>query len=103
MTLDLLISELVVNHANKSNRVTEGLERRNFGAPNDHGGHNKDDVLENTTECEDHGRSFANLQVMLVVACYPVKCETKLTNRTRETLSINAHSPLRKNVNSPTW
>lgn len=67
VALDLLISELVVNHTNKSNRVTEELEGRNFGTPDDHGRNNEDDVLENTAESEDHGGSLADLEVGLVL------------------------------------
>lgn len=61
VSLDLLVAELVVDHATQSNGVTEELETSNLGAPDHHGGGNEEDILEDTAEGQDDGGSLANL------------------------------------------
>lgn len=66
VALDLLIAELVVDHATESNGVTEELERSDLGAPDHHGSTNQEDILKNTAEGEDDSGSLANLRRVLV-------------------------------------
>lgn len=58
---DLLVAELVVDHATQSDAVAEELETRDLGAPDEHGGGNQHDVLEDSAEGEDKGRGLADL------------------------------------------
>lgn len=102
VTLELLISELVVDHATESNGVTKELERRNLGAPDHHGSTDQENILQYTTEGKDDSRSLANLKRMLVGLLTNIRQE-KLTRKTTETLSMKAQRPFRKKVNRPTW
>lgn len=61
ITFESLVAELVVDHATESDGVTEELKGRHLGAPDDHGGNNKHDILENTAKGEDNSGSLANL------------------------------------------
>lgn len=61
IALELLIAELVVDHATESNRVSEELNGSDLGAPDRHGGGDQQDILEDTTESEDDSRGLANL------------------------------------------
>lgn len=61
VTLDLVVAELVVNHAAESNGVTEELEGSNGSAPDHHGGNNEENVLQDTAEGENDSGGLANL------------------------------------------
>lgn len=65
IALQRVVPELVVDHAGKGDAVAEELETSNLGAPDDHGGHNEQHILEYTTERKDQGRSLANLREIL--------------------------------------
>lgn len=60
VALDLVVAELVVNHATESNGVTEELQTGDVGAPDHHGGADKHDILQHTAEGKDDSRSLAN-------------------------------------------
>lgn len=66
VALDLIVSELVVNHAQESDGVTEELETGDLSAPDHHGGTDKHDILEDTAKGKNDGRGLANLETLLV-------------------------------------
>lgn len=66
VTLDLLIAELVVDHATQSNGVAEELDTSDLSTPDDHGGDNEQDILQDTAEGQDDGGGLANLRRVLV-------------------------------------
>lgn len=61
VALDLVVAELVVDHATESDRVAKELQGSDRSAPDHHGGGNEHDILEDTAEGQDDGRSLANL------------------------------------------
>jgi hypothetical protein len=61
VALQLLKAKLVVDHAAKSDGVTEELKAGDLGAPDSHGSQDQEDVLQDTTKGEDDSRSLANL------------------------------------------
>lgn len=60
VTLDLLVSELVVDHGRQRNRVAKELQRGHVGAPDEHGRDHEEYVLEHAADGEDDGRRLAN-------------------------------------------
>ena len=60
VALDLVVAELVVDHATEGNGVTEELQTGDVCAPDQHGGADKHDVLQHTAEGKNDGRSLAN-------------------------------------------
>ncbi|KAI6751816.1 hypothetical protein HG531_006512 [Fusarium graminearum] len=58
VTLELLISELVVDHATESNGVTKELERRNLGAPDHHGSTDQENILYWITDQYSPGETY---------------------------------------------
>jgi hypothetical protein len=61
VALDGLEPELVVDHAAEGNAVAKELQSRNLGAPDNHGGDDEHDILEDTAEGEDKGGGLADL------------------------------------------
>lgn len=59
--VDTVLSKLVVHQTTKGDGVSEGLERSNGIAEDDHGGNDKEDVLEDSGQSKDEGGGFANL------------------------------------------
>ena len=62
-TLALLSTELVVHQTSQGNGVTEELLGSDGVAENEHGGTDKEDILEDTSHGQDNSRSLANLLV----------------------------------------
>lgn len=50
IALDLVVAELVVDHAPESNRVAKKLQRSNGSSPDHHGGDNEHNILQDTAE-----------------------------------------------------
>jgi hypothetical protein len=65
VALDRLVAELVVNHTTKSDAVSEELQASHLGAPDDHRGSNKENILEDTAEGEHKRGCFANLHAIV--------------------------------------
>ena len=63
VALDGLVAKLIVDHAAQRNAVAEELQRRDLGAPDEHGGSDEHDILEDTAERQDKYRSLADLVV----------------------------------------
>ena len=61
VTLELFETELVVDHATKSNSVAKELQRSDLGTPDHHGSNNKQNVFEHTAQGEDNGGRLADL------------------------------------------
>jgi hypothetical protein len=70
-TLALLSTELVVHQTSQGNGVTEELLGSDGVAENDHGGSDKEDVLEDTSHGQDDSRSLANLLMCQWRGYYP--------------------------------
>lgn len=66
VALDLIVSELVVNHAQESDGVTEELKTGDLSAPDYHGSTDKHDILKDTAKGKNDGRGLANLETLLV-------------------------------------
>lgn len=61
VVLDLVTTELVVDQTHQGNRVTEELETGDGSVPEHHRGGDQEDILEDTAQGHDQGRSLANL------------------------------------------
>jgi len=53
VSLDSIITELVVDHATECNAVAEELKAGDLSAPDQHRGGHKQNILQDTTESED--------------------------------------------------
>lgn len=60
--LQLLTTKLVVDKTAERNAVTESLEKGDGVAEEEHRCENEENILEDTGESEDEGRSLANLR-----------------------------------------
>lgn len=94
------MSQLVVKHADDCNAVSKRLKTRDFGSPNEHGGTDEKNILEDTAESKDQAGGFANLFLWLAYLQYASR--TNLTKNTTETFRRNAQAALAKKVQSPT-
>lgn len=61
--LKLLSSELVENETPKGNAVAESLEECDRILEQEHGGEDKENILENTREGKDERRGLADLRI----------------------------------------
>lgn len=61
VTLENIGAQLVVDHAGEGDTVAKELQTANLGTPDNHGGNDEEDVLEDTAERKHQGRGLADL------------------------------------------
>jgi hypothetical protein len=98
--LQLLTTKLVVDKTTERDAVAKSLEKSDRVAEQEHRCENEEDILEDTGQSEDKGRSFANLCFLL--AMYRPGMDVKHTRKTTETLRRKATPALANKVRPPT-
>jgi hypothetical protein len=98
--LQLLTTKLVVDKTAERNAVAESLEKSDGVAEQEHRCENEENVLEDTGQSEDEGRSLANL--LFLLAMYRPGMGVKHTRKTTETLRRKATLALANKVRPPT-
>lgn len=61
VSLELVCSKLVVEHATQGNAVAEELQTADLSAPDKHGSDNEKDILQDSAEGEDERGGLADL------------------------------------------
>lgn len=100
--VDTVLSKLVVNQTTKGDGVSEGLERSNGVAEDDHRGNDEEDILENSGQSKDESGGFANLS-RISEQMLTNSFSARHTRKTTATLSPKATAALRNRVPMPSW